>query len=221
MDIGGASTKPGQEILPAADELRRVLPAIELITRHFPDVWLSIDTYNAETAWEAVHAGAAIVNDVSSGQIDEHMLATVAGLQVPYIAMHMQGTPKTMQQSPVYADVVQEVLDYLSSKIAECTAAGIAQVIIDPGFGFGKTVAHNFALLRGLGEFANLGRPILAGLSRKSMICKPLHVNPERALNGTTALNMVALQNGANILRVHDVREAVQVVELYMQLIGG
>jgi dihydropteroate synthase len=216
LDIGGASTKPGQELLSATAEQARALPAIELIVKHFPHAWLSIDTYNAATARAAVQAGAAIVNDVSSGAIDPAMLATAAALQVPYIAMHMQGTPKTMQQNPHYTDVVAEVATYLENKINECTAAGIGQVIIDPGFGFGKTVEHNFALLRGLNEFTRLNRPILAGLSRKSMICKPLHVNPEHALNGTTALNIVALQNGANILRVHDVREAVQVVELFM-----
>jgi dihydropteroate synthase len=214
LDIGGASTKPGQELLAADDELKRVIPAVIAIHQRFPDAWLSIDTYNAKVAKEAVAAGVSIVNDVSSGRFDKDMLATVAALQVPYIAMHMQGTPKTMQVDPDYDDVLKEVYGYLKDVCEQCEEAGIKQVIIDPGFGFGKTVAHNFQLLRSMHMFADLGRPILAGLSRKSMICKPLKVNPEHALNGTTALNMVALQQGAGILRVHDVKEAVQVIKL-------
>jgi len=218
LDIGGASTKPGQDLLSADEELTRIMPVIETIYKHFPDAWLSVDTYNARTAKEAVNAGASIVNDVSSGSIDKDMLTTVGQLNVPYIAMHMQGTPKTMQLNPEYDDVVKEVIAYLRSICDDCEAAGIKEVIIDPGFGFGKTVGHNFALLRSLSSFSGLGKPILAGLSRKSMICKPLKVNPEHALNGTTALNMVALQQGANILRVHDVKEAMEVVKLYGEL---
>ena len=218
LDIGGARTKPGQDLLGADDELLRIIPVIEAIHKNFPDAWLSVDTYNARTAKEAVNAGASIVNDVSSGSFDKDMLATVGQLDVPYIAMHMQGTPQTMQLSPEYDDVVKEVLAYLRNICNDCEAAGIKEVIIDPGFGFGKTVAHNFALLRSLSSFSVLGKPMLAGLSRKSMICKPLKVNPEHALNGTTALNMVALQQGANILRVHDVKEAIEVVKLYQEL---
>jgi len=218
LDIGGASTKPGQELLSADEELIRVMPVITAIKQRFPEVWLSIDTYNSKVAKEAVEAGVAIVNDVSSGTFDKEMLQTVAGLKVPYIAMHMQGTPKTMQLDPQYTDVVTEVRDYLLDACDRCAAAGIADVIIDPGFGFGKSVAHNFQLLGGLHTFKALGKPILAGLSRKSMICKTLHVNPPHALNGTTALNMVALQQGANILRVHDVKEAVEVIRLYEAL---
>ena len=214
LDIGGASTKPGQPLMSADEELQRVMPAILAISKHFPGTWLSVDTYNARVATEGVHAGVHIINDVSSGRLDSAMLHTVATLQVPYIAMHMQGIPATMQQHPQYNDVVEEVYRYLADTCARCEAAGIAEVIIDPGFGFGKTVAHNFALLRSLHTFGNLCRPILAGLSRKSMICKPLKVNPEHALNGTTALHMVALQQGANILRVHDVKEAIEVVKL-------
>jgi len=219
IDIGGASTKPGQDLVNTDEELQRVIPVITAIHNHFPDAWLSIDTYNSRVAKEAIHSGAAIVNDVSGGGFDSDMLHTVAGLQVPYIAMHMQGTPKDMQLNPVYDDVVTEVYQYLEKLCLECEEAGITQVIIDPGFGFGKTVAHNFALLRALHAFNTLGKPILAGLSRKSMICKALKVNPEHALNGTTALNMVALQQGANILRVHDVKEAVEVVKLYRELV--
>jgi dihydropteroate synthase len=214
LDIGGASTKPGQELISEEEELRRVIPVVAAIHNRFPDAWLSIDTYHARVAKEAVHAGACIVNDVSSGRFDPAMLQTVAALKVPYIAMHMQGMPKTMQMNPEYNDVVTEVRDYLRCICDDSAAAGITDVIIDPGFGFGKTVAHNFALLRSLHSFGILDRPILAGLSRKSMICKALKVNPEHALNGTTALNMVALQQGANILRVHDVKEAVEVIKL-------
>ena len=220
LDIGGASTKPGAEIISADEEADRIIPAITTIHKHFPDAWLSVDTYHAAVAIAAVTEGASIVNDVSAGTFDKEMLRTVAALQVPYIAMHMQGTPQTMQQDPQYADVVAEVYQYLAEICAQSTAAGINNIIIDPGFGFGKTVAHNFDLLRSLHTFRTIGRPILAGLSRKSMICKPLKVNPEHALNGTTALNMVALQQGANIIRVHDVQEAMEVIKLYELLKG-
>ena len=215
LDIGGASTKPGEEIIDTDEELKRIIPVITAIHRRFPDAWLSIDTYHAHVAKEAVSAGAAIVNDISAGHLDDEMIRTVAALKVPYIAMHMQGTPKTMQQQPQYTDVDMEVRDYLKNACDQCTAAGIHDIIIDPGFGFGKTVEHNFSLLRSMHTLRVLGKPILAGLSRKSMVCKTLRVNPEHALNGTTALNMVALQQGANILRVHDVKEAMEVIKLY------
>lgn len=220
LDIGGASTKAGQQLIRADEELNRVMPVIAAIHQYFPDAWLSIDTYNSKVARETVNAGVAIVNDVSSGAFDSEMLQAVAALNVPYIAMHMQGTPITMQQDPQYTDVVVDVKTYLQKICQQCEAAGIQEVIIDPGFGFGKTVAHNFALLRSLSAFTSLGKPILAGVSRKSMICKVLKVNPTHALNGTTALNMVALQNGANILRVHDVKEAMEVISLYEELKG-
>ncbi len=218
LDIGAASTKPGQELISSGEELARVMPVIDTIVKHFPDAWLSIDTYNAKVAEAAVEAGVSIINDVSSGRFDQEMLLTTARLKVPYIAMHMQGTPKTMQVSPEYNDVVKEVYNYLEGVCTECKQAGINEVIIDPGFGFGKTVEHNFSLLGSMLEFKKLGRPILAGLSRKSMICKPLKVNPDHALNGTTALNMVALQQGANILRVHDVKETMEVITLFSYL---
>ncbi len=221
LDIGGASTKPGQDIMSADEELARVLPAINAIRQRFGDVWLSIDTYNARVAREAVLAGVDIVNDVSSGGIDGDMLNTVAELGVPYIAMHMQGTPKTMQQHPQYDDVVAEVRNFLRDVCDRCEDAGIKQVIVDPGFGFGKTVEHNFKLLTGLHTFRQLGRPVLAGISRKSMVCRPLKVSPEHALNGTTALHIVALQQGANILRVHDVKEAMEVIVLFKELEVG
>lgn len=215
LDIGGATTKPGASLISPAEELDRVIPAIELIYKNFPDVWLSADTYNAAVAKEAVAAGVSIINDVSAGRFDTDMLRTVAALKVPYIAMHMQGTPQTMQQDPQYTDVVTEVRDYLKDVVTQCYKAGITDVIIDPGFGFGKTLEHNFSLLNDLHTFRMLGKPILAGLSRKSMICKALKVNPEHALNGSTALHMVALQQGASILRVHDVKEAVEVIKLF------
>ncbi|MEI8278159.1 MAG: dihydropteroate synthase [Bacteroidota bacterium] len=218
LDIGGASTRPGAPDIPVDEELRRVLPLITAIHQRFPDVWLSVDTFHADIALATVDAGVSIINDVSAGRFDASMIQTVAQLQVPYIAMHMQGTPNTMQYDPQYADVVTEVRDYLRDITTQCTQAGIADIIIDPGFGFGKTVEHNFSLLRSLHTFRILGKPILAGISRKSMICKVLKVNPEEALNGTTALHMVALQQGANILRVHDVKEAVEVIKLYEQL---
>ncbi len=215
LDIGGASTKPGSAIIEVEEELRRVIPVIEAIYKHFPDTWLSVDTYHAQVAREAVNAGAAIINDVSSGDIDAEMLKTVAELKVPYIAMHMQGTPETMQQNPQYTDAVTEVQNYLHNIYDNCKAHGIHDVIIDPGFGFGKTTEHNFQLLRSMHTLRILGRPILAGISRKSIVCKPLKVSPANALNGTTALHMIALQQGANILRVHDVQEAVECIKLW------
>lgn len=218
LDIGGASSKPGSAISEPGTELSRVLPVIEIIHKRFPDVWLSADTYHAAVAREAVAAGVSIINDISGGNIDRDMLRTVAALKVPYIAMHMQGIPQTMQDDPQYEDVVTEVTSYLLDVCTQAKDAGITDIIIDPGFGFGKTVTHNFALLKQLHTLRIAGKPILAGLSRKSLICKTLGVNPEDALNGTTALHMVALQQGASILRVHDVKEAVEVIKLYQQL---
>ncbi len=215
LDIGGASTKPGQQWVTADEELKRVMPVIEAVVKQFPGTWLSVDTYNAAVARAAVEAGVSMVNDVTSGIYDKEMVATVAALGVPYIIMHMQGTPETMQNDPVYDDVFTEVKVFLQRAIARCEAAGIKEVIVDPGFGFGKTVEHNYTLLQIAGAFSVLGKPIMAGLSRKSMICKPLHVDPENALNGTTALNMAALQAGASILRVHDVKEASEVLQLF------
>lgn len=215
LDIGGASTKPGSEMINEAEELNRVLPIVNALHEKFPQAWLSVDTYNARVAKEAVNAGVAIVNDVSAGRFDEKMIETVASLNVPYIIMHMQGTPKNMQNNPHYEDVVYEVRDELRTICDRCKAAGIKDIIVDAGFGFGKNVAHNFSLLKNMHTFRILGKPILAGLSRKSLICKTLRVEPEFALNGTTALHMVALQQGANILRVHDVKEAIEVIGLF------
>lgn len=215
LDIGGASTKPGSELITAEEELQRVIPVIEAIIKRFPEAWLSVDTYNAPVAKASVEAGASIINDVSSGRIDQSMLETVAALHVPYIAMHMQGVPATMQQKPHYDNVTMEVLDNLRNTCDTSTSLGITDIIIDPGFGFGKTLEHNYELLRNMHTLRMLGKPILAGLSRKGMIWRALGTSPEEALNGTTALNMLALVQGANILRVHDVKEAVEVIRLH------
>lgn len=214
LDIGGQSTRPGSQRITAGEELKRVVPAIEAINKNYPNAIISVDTYHSKVACEAVAAGAAIVNDISAGAMDEKMLAAVAGLKVPYIAMHMQGTPETMQQSPQYDDAIKEVLDFFIQKIDKCKKAGINDIIIDPGFGFGKTTAHNFQLLKNLRVFEMLGKPILVGLSRKATIYKTLGITAAEALNGTTCLNTTALLNGASILRVHDVKEAKQAIQL-------
>jgi len=216
LDVGGASSRPGAVEVNEAEEIKRVVPAIEAILKSFPDTILSVDTWRGSVANAAVHAGASIVNDISAGNLDPKMLETVAPLDVPYILMHMQGAPDSMQKSPQYEDVVTEVLDFFIQKIEGLRRLGIKDIVLDPGFGFGKTVAHNYTLLKNLHVFQNvLGLPVLAGISRKSMICKPLGIKPAEALNGTTALHMVALQQGACILRAHDVREAVEVIKLW------
>lgn len=215
LDIGGASTRQGALRISAAEECDRILPLLQSLHHQYPDAWLSVDTYNAETAAMAVAEGVSIVNDISGGQMDTSMLETVAALGVPYIGMHLQGTPETMQQDPHYIDVVAEVRDSLRLLCDRCEAAGIADVIIDPGFGFGKTHTHNFQLLNGMHTLRLLGKPILAGISRKSMVWRTLDTTPDEALNGTTALHMIALQQGASILRVHDVKEAVETIRLW------
>lgn len=215
LDIGGQSTRPGSERIAAQTEIDRVVPAIEQILQSFPGTIISIDTYYAAVAEAAVKAGACIVNDISSGDMDGDMLSTVGGLKVPYIAMHMQGTPEHMQQQPLYEDVTREVLDYFIQKMEACRRAGIHDMILDPGIGFGKTDVHNFELIRNLNVFSRLGKPVLLGVSRKGVINRTLGVKSAEALNGTTALNTIGLMNGANILRVHDVKEAVEAVKLY------
>ncbi len=215
LDIGGMSTKPGSEPISAQEEMDRVLPVIESIHVAYPETILSIDTYNSMVAKAAVAGGAGIVNDISGGNLDNDMINTVAALNVPYICMHMQGTPATMQKEPVYTDVVKEVLDFFITKIEVCKKAGIKDVIIDPGFGFGKTIEHNFQLLKDLTALSITNSPILVGLSRKSTIYKTLGLTAAEALNGTTVLNTMALMNGASILRVHDVKEAREAVLLF------
>lgn len=215
IDIGGQSTRPGSDRLTAQEELDRVLPAINSIRQNYPGVFLSIDTYHATVAKETVAAGIDMVNDISAGDMDANMLSTVASLGVPFIAMHMQGTPDTMQDKPTYENVATEVVDYFIQKTTACKEAGINDLIIDPGFGFGKTITHNFQLLKQLEVLQIFHVPVLAGLSRKSTIWKTLQITPEEALNGTTVLNTIALTKGAAILRVHDVKEAVEAVKLY------
>lgn len=215
LDIGGQSTRPGSTKLTADEELQRVIAPIEAIHKEFSGIFISIDTYYAKVAELSVSAGADIVNDISAGSLDADMIHTVAGLNVPYILMHMRGTPQTMQQEPTYDNVTREVLDFFIKEAEHLCLAGINDIIIDPGFGFGKTIAHNFELLRNLPVFKMLSFPILLGISRKSTIYKTLGTTPEEALNGTTVLNTIGLMNGASILRVHDVKEAVETVKLY------
>lgn len=219
LDIGGCSTRPGSEEVPEPVERERVCMATDLIMKRFPDAVISVDTYRASVAEVAVtDAGASIVNDISGGEMDAGMFPLVAKLNVPYIMMHMQGTPKTMQAAPYYSDVVAEILEWFGQRLAVLKTEGVKDIILDPGFGFGKNAGHNFEMLRRLSEFRIAGHPVLAGLSRKAMIWKTLDISPEGALNGTSALNMTALVNGASILRVHDVREARQVVTLFEKI---
>ena len=218
LDIGGMSTRPGADEVPEEEELQRVLPLIDAVHRRFPQAMLSVDTWRARVAREAVGAGACMVNDIGAGLLDGAMLPTVAALGVPYVAMHMQGRPRTMQQAPHYGDVVAEVTHFLSERLAAAHREGIADVVLDPGFGFGKTTAHNYALLKEMTRLKALGAPVLVGVSRKRMINEVLGTTPAEALNGTTVLNTLALLNGAAILRVHDVREAVEVVRLSARL---
>jgi dihydropteroate synthase len=219
IDIGGQSTRPNSTRLTAEEEWIRIELALKEIKKTFPDILISIDTYHREVATKAVDAGTSIINDISGGQLDTKMIATVGKLKVPYICMHMQGTPETMQQNPVYDDVTKTVLDYFIAKKLECQAAGINDLIFDVGFGFGKTIEHNYALLNNLDVFTSiLQKPILVGLSRKSMIYKTLGITADESLNGTTVLNTIALQKSAAILRVHDVKEAVETVKLVSRL---
>ena len=214
IDIGGQSTRPGSTLLTATEELKRVIGSVDALHRRFPEAFISIDTFYALVASEAVAAGASIINDVSAGTMDEAMISMAASLNVPYVLMHMKGKPDTMQQAAHYEDVTREVLDFFIHQIPIIRKAGIKDIIVDPGFGFGKTIAHNFELLRNLSVFKILECPILLGLSRKSTIYKTLGTGPEEALNGTTVLNTVGIENGASILRVHDVKEAREIVSL-------
>jgi len=215
IDIGGYSSRPGAADVPPEEEKKRVLTAICLINKEFPEIIISIDTFRSEIAREAVsECGAHMINDISGGEADSNMFGVIQQLNVPYIIMHMQGMPENMQDNPVYSDVVADILVWFSSKIDRLQSAGVKDIIIDPGFGFGKTIRHNFEILHRLGDFSISGLPLLVGMSRKSMIWKTLGVSPEEALNGTTVLNTIALMKGADILRVHDVKEAVQVVRL-------
>ena len=218
LDIGGQSTRPGSKLLLKEEELTRVIPAIKSISEAFPDAYISIDTFYYQVAKEAIEAGASIINDISGGTMDVEMIPNAGSLRVPYIANHLKGTPANMQTLANYYDVTKEVLDFFVKKIEECRLAGILDVIIDPGFGFAKNIDHNFSLLKNLSTLKILQKPILAGLSRKSTVYKTLEITPEESLNGTTVLNTVALQNGANILRVHDVKAAKEAITLLKKL---
>jgi dihydropteroate synthase len=214
IDIGGYSSRPGATHISEEEETQRVLPIIELLTKEFPDILISIDTFRSGVAKKAIEAGATMVNDISAGNLDKKMMETIAKLQVPYIIMHMRGTPQIMKTQTEYENLLQEILLYFSEKMAAARELGINDLIIDPGFGFAKTPKQGFEILNNLKLFSNLDCPVLVGLSRKSMICKTLGISPKEALNGTSVLNSIALYNGASILRVHDVKEAVEAVKL-------
>ena len=218
IDVGAYSSRPDAQDIHVEEECNRLIPVVELLLKNFPEVLLSIDTFRSKVAQEAVKAGAALINDISAGLLDAEMLPTVAKLQVPYILMHMRGTPQTMKGLTDYDNLIKEVLFYLSERVAAARALGLNDIIIDPGLGFAKTIAQNYKLLHATEKLQILDLPILIGLSRKSMITKTLGIDAKSALNGTTALNMVALQKGASILRVHDVKEAVETVRLYQAL---
>ena len=216
IDIGGQSTRPGSDRISSSQEMQRVIPLIEAIHSVYPELILSIDTYHSEVAMAALKAGTSIVNDISAGSLDPEMIDCVSSLNVPYICMHMKGTPESMQINPTYEDLIKEVLDFFIAKIDQCKQAGIRDIIIDPGFGFGKTMDQNFTLLKQLSVFKMLDKPILAGLSRKSMVYKTLGIGVEESLNGSSVLNTIALLQGASIIRVHDVKEAMEAVSLFV-----
>lgn len=214
IDVGAYSSRPGAKHISEEEELNRIIPVIQLLKNEFPTILLSADTFRSKVAQRCIENGACIINDISAGSMDPEMFSTIAKLQVPYIMMHMQGSPQNMQNNPTYNDIVQEVLFYFSKKISELRDLGVNDVITDVGFGFGKTLEHNYSLLKNLALFKNLDVPMLVGISRKSMLYKPLEISPNEALNATTSANTIALLNGANILRVHDVKEAVEVIKI-------
>ena len=220
LDIGGYSSRPDAEDIDEEAELQRVVPAIEAVSREFPEVYISVDTFRARVAREAVGAGAHVINDISGGQLDEAMFDTVAGLGVPYILMHMRGTPQSMKNLTEYENLLTELGFYFQDRVKQLRALGVKDIILDPGFGFAKTVAQNFEILRNLHYFIGIGEPILVGVSRKSMVWRTLDISPEEALNGTTVLNTLAVQQGASILRVHDVRQAIETITLVKQTNG-
>lgn len=218
IDIGGSSSRPGSQMPSEKEEWSRIGKVITLIKQHFPETLISIDTVYSTIAKRAVASGVCMINDISAGLMDSKMIETVAALKVPYLMMHMKGRPESMQNNPVYDNVLKEIIDFFSKQLALCRKAAITDILIDPGFGFGKTLEHNFELLAKFDLLKIFGLPIVAGLSRKGMIWKTLDITPAEALNGTTALNMVALMNGAKILRVHDVKEAMQCIKLFNKL---
>ncbi|MFD1000549.1 dihydropteroate synthase [Ohtaekwangia kribbensis] len=221
IDVGGYSTRPGAEEISAEEEQKRVLKAVKNISHEFPDAFISVDTFRSEVVRAAVDAGAHLVNDVSGGSLDDAMFKTVAELKVPYILMHMRGTPQTMNKLTVYENLLKDIMDFFHEKIFTLQQLGAKDIIVDPGFGFAKTVEQNFELLSKLDHFNILGKPVLAGLSRKSMIWRTLDITPEEALNGTTSLNTVALLKGASLLRVHDVKQAAEAIKLIEKISTG
>jgi dihydropteroate synthase len=218
IDVGAYSSKPNAEFVSVEEEISRIIPVVNLLQKHFPDILLSIDTFRAGVAKICIENGAAIINDISAGKLDDQMLETIAEYNVPYIMMHMKGTPQTMQTFAQYENIIKEMLFYFSERIAAARAFGINDIIVDPGFGFAKTLEQNFQVMQQLELFQMLELPLLVGISRKSMIYKTLETNAELALNGTTILNTIALAKGAKILRVHDVKEAVECVRLFNKL---
>ena len=220
IDIGAFSSRPNAKSISEEDELSRLLPILKLIIEEFPDILISIDTFRSKVANEAVNLGACMVNDISGGSMDKEMFSTVAKLQVPYILMHMVGTPQTMQQNVHYKNLIKDIIFYFSQKVFELRKLGLNDLILDPGFGFSKTLDQNYELLQKLELFSCMELPVLAGLSRKSMLYKLLDLDPEKALNATTSANTIALMKGANILRVHDVQEAKEAVSIFEKMMN-
>ena len=218
IDVGGYSSRPGAKHITEQEELERVIPAVELILANYPEALISVDTFRSIVARKSIEAGACIINDISAGEMDATMFDTIRELQVPYCIMHMKGTPQNMQENPTYDNVTEEVMFFLAKKIEQLHKLGVNDIIVDPGFGFGKSIEHNFELLKNLSFFKNLNKALLIGISRKSMIYKTLGVSPQESLNGTTTLHSFSLQNGGNILRVHDVKEALETITLFNQL---
>ena len=218
IDVGAYSSRPGAKHISEKQELQRIVPVIELLIKKFPEIIISVDTFRSAIARETIDAGAAIINDISGGKMDDNMFKTVANLRVPYILMHMLGIPQNMQLNPVYKDVTQEIISFFAEQIFKLHQLEINDIIIDVGFGFGKTISHNYEILKNLSLFKSLNAPILAGISRKSMLYKTLNISAKEALNATTSANTIALLNGANILRVHDVKEAMEAVKIVHQL---
>lgn len=218
IDVGGYSSRPNATHISEEEETQRILPVIELLLQNFPEIMISVDTFRSTIAKKTIEYGAVIINDISGGKMDSQMFATVANLQVPYVLMHMLGTSQNMQKNPEYTDVTQEIISFFAKQLNRLHQLKVHDVIIDVGFGFGKTIVHNFELLQNLSLFKSLDAPILAGVSRKSMLYKTLDVSAKEALNATTSANTIALLNGANILRVHDVKEAVEAIKIVEQV---
>jgi len=214
IDVGAYSSRPGAKHISEQEELERILPVVKTLVKEFPEILISIDTFRGNIAEKCIESGACIINDISAGSIDPTLFKTIAKLQVPYIIMHMQGTPQNMQANPTYKNIVTDILNFFSKKIFELRALGVNDIIADVGFGFGKTIEQNYSLLNNLALFQNLEIPLLTGVSRKSMLYKPLELTPEKALNATTVANTIAVLNGTAILRVHDVKEAVETIKI-------